>query len=220
MAFTDFTSPNKVREKFNELVISKKDFIPNVITDFGIEPYLEREIKFGLKTYKPNETFADKFLIAPVINEIWQKHEKLNIWTQPYIKFDEVLNGRPDYLISPLDREQYEVLSLPIVVLVEAKQENFTAGWGQCFAEMLACQKLNKTKDVIIYGIVSTGHFWEFGKLQNDVLIRDTKSYSITNLKDTINTVNYIFDVAEKEIPKLDLSIIMENIDRQNDKSA
>jgi len=211
MAFTDFTSPNKVKEYYPELIISKKDFIPSNLDNFELTPAFEKDIKFGLRTYKPNEAFADKFLIVPIINKVWQNHNSLNLWTETYIKADEKLQGRPDYLISPLDREQYEVLSLPIVALVEAKQENFTAGWGQCLAEMLACQKLNKSEKITIYGIVATGQYWEFAKLEGVNFIRNSVSFNVNNLQQILNVVNYIFEQAEKEIPLLDLSIVLLN---------
>ncbi len=50
-------------------------------------------------------------------------------------------------------------------MLVEAKQDNFEAGWAQCLAEMIAAQRLNETAQIIIYGIVSNGNLWQFGKL-------------------------------------------------------
>ena len=209
MAFTQFTSPNKVKSAYPKLILRKEDFIPETLTHVAFSDRLQREIKFGLKTYKPSEAFADKFLIAPILNELWQNHLKLNLWTQPFIKVDEVLQGRPDYLISPVEKEQYELLSLPIVVLVEAKQENFTEGWGQCLVEMLACQKLNHTTGTIIYGIVSTGQAWEFGKLEGENFTKDANTYTLANLQQVVNIVNYIFEQAEKEIPNVDTSIVL-----------
>ncbi len=209
MTFKDFSSINKVKALYPDLILATEKFIPKNTIQIEVEPYLERQIEFGLLSYKPNETFADKFLIAPILNNVWLKHPNLNIWTEKFIKFDDQLQGKPDYLVSPLNKKQYKVLSSPIIILVEAKQENFTLGWGQCLAEMLACQKLNKSDDIKIYGIVSTGQSWEFGKLEKNVFTNDINSYSISNLDQTLSKVNYIFDEAEKEIPKLDLSIIL-----------
>ncbi len=220
MAFTDFTSLNKVKESYSELIIGKSDFIPEKLSNIEIAPMFEKDIKFALQTYKPNESFADKFFIVPIINRIWQNHEMLNVWTETYIKADEKLQGRPDYLVSILDNKQYEILSLPIVAIVEAKHENFTLGWGQCLAEMLACQKLNNTKDVSIYGIVATGLQWEFAKLDGNNFIKNAIPFSITNLQQTINVVNFIFDQAEKEIPKLDKSVVLPDNELNDEKKV
>jgi len=221
MTFKDYTSTNKVKEYFPNIIVSKGKFIPENLTNFEIKPYLQEQIEFGLKTYKPSEAYADKFLIAPILNYVLYKHQKLNLWTQTYIKADDKLQGRPDYMISPLDNEQYEILTLPIMVMVEAKQENFTLGWGQCLAEMIACQKINKSDTIKIYGIVSTGQSWEFGILEQNKFIRDMNTFSITNAQQTLNILNYIFEQAEIEIPKLDLSIILpENELDADEKSA
>jgi hypothetical protein len=219
MTFKDYSSTNKVKECFPEFIVSRKEFIPINPDNFEIAQSFEKEIKFGLRAFKPNKSYADRFLIAPIISKVWLKHEKLNLWSQPYLKVTDNLQGRPDYLISPLDRDQYEVLSLPIVVLVEAKHENFTLGWGQCLAEMIACQKLNISTESTIFGIVSTGQFWEFGKLQQNVFTKDVGSYSALNLQQTVNVVNYIFDQAELQIPKIDLSVVLPDIEQNNDEN-
>jgi len=221
MAFTEFKSLNKVKEAYPEIIMGNRDFIPEKLYNLEITPTFEKDIKFALRSYKPNEAFADKFLMVPVINRVWQVHEKLNLWTERYIKADDKLQGRPDYLVSPLDREQYEILSLPIVVIVEAKHENFVVGWGQCLAEMLACQRLNKSNEIIIYGIVATGQSWQFAKLEGANFLKSSVSYNISNLQQTLDVVNYIFDQAEKEIPKLDLSVVLPEYDDKIDgKSA
>jgi len=118
--------------------LNKEDFIPNQLNNIQYSENLEKEIKFANRRLKSNEANADKFLIAPILNKIWLHHPKLNLWAQQYIKYDTILQSRPDYLISPVDKEQFEVLTLPIVVLVEAKKDNFAEGWGQCLAEMVA----------------------------------------------------------------------------------
>jgi len=220
MTFKDFTSTNKVKEYYPNINLSKEKFIPSNLNQFEIKPYLQEQIEFGLLSYKSNEAFADKFLITPVLNSVWMQHKKLNLWTQTYIKADENLQGRPDYMVSPLEENQYEVLTLPIVVMVEAKQENFTLGWGQCLAEMLACQKMNKSEDIKIFGIVTTGQFWEFGKLEKNKFIRDSNSYSISKLQETASIVDFIFSNAEKEISLIDTSIFLPNIEYDNEEKG
>jgi len=216
MAFTDFTSPNKVKEYFSELIISSKNFIPDKVQHFEPSPDLADEIMFNLKSYKPSEAYANNFLIAPIINSVWRKHEQLNVWAQRFIKADEKLNGRPDYLISPLNQEQYTVLSLPIVVIVEAKHENFISGWGQCLAGMVACQKINKSDAITIFGIVTTGQYWEFGKLEGNKFIKNINSFNLSSITPTINIVNHIFEQAEKEIPRIDTSVIVGDEDNND----
>ncbi|MEQ9354020.1 MAG: hypothetical protein RIG63_25990 [Coleofasciculus chthonoplastes F3-SA18-01] len=49
------------------------------------------------------------------------------------------------------------ILGLPLLVVVEAKQNNFIEGWGQCLAELIAAQKMNQNETQPVYGIVTDG---------------------------------------------------------------
>ncbi len=44
-----------------------------------------------------------------------------------------------------------------------------------------------------LFGIVSNGKFWEFGKLVNDNFEKNVKLYSISNLEELFSAINYIF---------------------------
>ena len=209
MAFTDFTHTKKVKELFPETIVRQKEFLPPNFPPFHIENSFENDIKFSVQVYHSSEAFAERFLISPIINKVWQQHKKLNVWSQTFIKADDKLQGRPDFLVSPVYESQFNFLSLPLLVSVEAKQENFAAGWGQCLAEMIACQKLNNNHHIIIYGMVSTGKYWEFAKLKKNIFTQDTRNYSIFDLKTLMSAVDYVFDLAEKEIPKVDASVML-----------
>ena len=76
------------------------------------------------------------------------------------------LTGVCDFLIS----KSPDQLSLqaPVIILVEAKKEDLTAGLGQCIAEMLAAQRFNAEKgnDIPrVYGTTTSGTDWRFLKL-------------------------------------------------------
>ncbi|MGB3508186.1 MAG: hypothetical protein WBA93_02910, partial [Microcoleaceae cyanobacterium] len=73
------------------------------------------------------------------------------------------------------------------------KQDKFEEGWGQCLAELLAVQKINDDLEQTIFGIVSNGKFWEFGKLKGDVFTRNIASYSIEYLDRLFAVVNCVF---------------------------
>ncbi len=74
------------------------------------------------------------------------------------------LNGFCDFIISA-SQEQL-ILSSPIVMVVEAKNENIIGGLGQCIAEMVGAkifnESENETKINKIYGVVTTGIIWKF----------------------------------------------------------
>ena len=77
------------------------------------------------------------------------------------------LDGFPDYIIGREDK--YSLLDKPVMVVGEAKKDDFTSGWGQCGAELVAAQKRNDSAKTV-YGVVSNGKLWEFAKLKNNLI--------------------------------------------------
>ncbi len=88
-------------------------------------------------------------------------------------------------------------------MLVEAKQDNFEAGWAQCLAEMIAAQRLNGELSVTIFGIVSNGKTWQFGKLESENFTININIYTIQNLDQIFTAVNYIFQQCESQLNNL-----------------
>ena len=95
---------------------------------------------------------------------------------------------------SPLGKV---VFDKPYLLIVEAKQDNFDWGWGQCLAEMVAAQRLNGEAAIAIFGIVSNGINWEFGKLEGKRFAHHPAPYSIFELKNLFAIVNYFFQQSE-----------------------
>ena len=73
-------------------------------------------------------------------------------------------------------------------------------GWGQCLAEMIACQKLNSETEVTIYGIVSTGLIWEFGNLRGDVFTKGLYPYAVNDPAKVLGALDYLFEACEQQI--------------------
>ncbi len=91
------------------------------------------------------------------------------------------LNGVCDFLIS-LSPRQFS-LEAPVIVLVEAKDDNLEMGLGQCVAEMVAAQRFNAEKgnDIPrVYGATTTGILWLFLKLEGQQLHIDMNAYQIS----------------------------------------
>ncbi|WP_324632354.1 hypothetical protein [Phormidium sp. CCY1219] len=133
-------------------------------------------------------------IIFPNLKEVYRNYrEKFTLWSHKTIVYDENLCGMPDYLLakrSPLGKEVFEK---PFLVTVKAKKDDFIAGWGQCLAEMVAMQKLNKNAEKTLFGIVSNGQAWQFGKLQENRFSQNRKIYTISELESLLAAVNFIF---------------------------
>ncbi|NEQ39689.1 MAG: hypothetical protein F6K40_26930 [Okeania sp. SIO3I5] len=59
--------------------------------------------------------------------------------------------------------------------------------------KLVAVQKINNDLKQTIFGIVSNGELWQFGKLKEDVFTRNIISYNIESLDKLFAVVNYVF---------------------------
>ena len=90
------------------------------------------------------------------------------------------LEGRCDYILARSPEQL--VLTAPICMLVEARNENIVDGIPQCLAEMVAVRRLNARQqipDSAVYGIVTTGVLWRFLILEGTRASVDIVEYPI-----------------------------------------
>ncbi len=107
-----------------------------------------------------------EILIYPILREIFRHHaEGLSLFSHRALSVsdDPDLTDTPDYLISQRSPLGRAVMGKPLIVVIEAKQDDFTGGWGQCLAELVAAQMYNEDRDTPVFGVVTNGDAWEFG---------------------------------------------------------
>ena len=93
---------------------------------------------------------------------------------------DSGLIGVADFLIS-LSPWQFS-LEAPVIILVEAKDDDLEIGLGQCVAEMVAAQRFNAAQEndiSRIYGATTTGVMWRFLKLEGQTFHVDMMPYPL-----------------------------------------
>ena len=133
-------------------------------------------------------------MIFPILKEIYKRYaDNYALWIQKPIAYDERLSGTPDYLIGTKSELGRPVVGVPLIMLVEAKKNDFEQGWGQCLAELVAAQKINDAPDVPVYGIVSDGGQWQFGHLIGGVFTQNRTSFGVDNLPMLFSAVDSVF---------------------------
>lgn len=200
MAFSDFKNINMVLEKY-PLRLKREQFIPD--KEIDIPEWFAENLQFVMERRQitDNEFFACEVLIYPFLQEAWKHHAQLQLWIKQAIQDTPELSGEPDYLVSHIpDEAVRQIVQKPLLTAVEAKQEKFSEGWGQCLAELLACQHLNAAPHVPVYGIVTSGELWQFGKLAGDVFTENTYPVAIENPSKILGAVEYIFAECERNI--------------------
>ena len=194
MAFSDFNTIPEVQERFG-IKYSENDFFRVEDTLSPSEQFLQ-EFEFTRQHINifGSEAARCEAVIFPVLREIYKGYaDHYALWIKEFITYDETLSGTPDYLISTKSELGKLIVGTPLIILVEAKKNDFEQGWGQCLAELVAAQKINDDPDFPVYGIVTDGTLWEFGRLVGDTFTRNRANFTLTNLPVLFGAVNSIF---------------------------
>ena len=201
MSYSEFTTLDKVKRAFNLIIEEDRNLFVEV-EGLVLSDYLKQTLKeySPLATAINTEKARSEFLIAPILAEVRRlTNYQISLFSGTEFDVDpeKGLSGYCDYIIS-CSKEQY-FISVPIVTIVEAKNDNIKGGLGQCIAEMVAAQIFNQQKHhplPEIYGVVSTGTVWKFLILKDDLVLIDSQEYYI-------NQVNIILAIMLLPIKKL-----------------
>jgi hypothetical protein len=200
MPFTTYKNIATVIREF-QLTYEEKNFI--IESPFQIDDYFQTRFERNLKEgIVDNSEYAIcENLIAPILREVWFNYsDRFLLWSHQPLIYDEQLSGVPDYLLAKRSPLGKVVFDKPFFVAVEAKKDDFTEGWGQCSAEMVAVQKINETDKQTIFGIVSNGKIWEFGKLSDRSFTKNIKIYRLSDLDELFAAINYVFEQSQLQL--------------------
>ncbi len=199
MPFSDFKAIPDVQEKFKIRHV-EDDFIELENTLQPSEQFLQ-ELEFSRQYIDifASEGARCEAVIFPVLREVYKGYaEHYALWIKKAITYDEILSGIPDYFISTRSELGKLVVGTPLIMLVEAKKNDFEQGWGQCLSELVAAQKINAELDIPVYGIVSDGTWWQFGKLVGDAFTQNRTSFSMDNLPVLFGAIDSVFKSASE----------------------
>ncbi|MBD2775249.1 hypothetical protein [Iningainema tapete] len=203
MAFSNYKSISAVIKKF-QIKYVQANFMLEV--EFPVKNSFQEELDllFTDGVIDNSEDAICENLIYPVLKEVWKSYRsKLTLWSHETLTYDEDLSGVPDYIVTKRNPLSSIVFDQPYFLTVEAKQDKFEEGWGQCLAEMIAVQRINNDLKQDVFGIVSNGKIWQFGKLNYDVFTRNKNLYVIQDLEKLFAAVNYIFQQCELQVNKI-----------------
>ena len=200
MFYSDFTL-EKLENQFNLIIQERVELFQ------GVEPVapssllreiLEENIPLALEIN--TEKARSEMIIAPILIEMRKNfNRQISIFSGRDFNLDKErgLSGRCDFLISDSPR-QLEIIA-PVIILVEAKNDNLQSGIPQCVAEMVAAQIFNQQKEQTvncIYGIVTTGSLWKFMKLENNIVAIETEEHFIGNIESILGILDYVIKIT------------------------
>jgi len=183
MAYSDF-SLSKVKKDFSltldeshNLFVAVGGVTPSDLLKQTLEEYIP------LATAINTEKARSELLIAPILTEVRRQAKyqvSLFSGTDFNVDQDKGLVGFCDFIISG-SKEQFYI-SVPVLTITEAKNENIKGGLGQCIAAMVAAQLFNERAEnetKTIYGAVTTGTNWRFITLEESTVFIDSIEYYI-----------------------------------------
>jgi hypothetical protein len=202
MAYSDFTLA-KAKAAFGLTLDETHNLfqtVPGVQPSALLEQLLHENL--ALATAINSEKARSEFLIAPILAEVRRQMDcQISLFSGTEFNVDPTqgLSGFCDFILTA-SREQY-FISAPVIIVVEAKNENIIAGLGQCTATMVAAQHFNQrggNEINTIYGVVTTGTSWKFLTLVETLV-------SIDGVEYYINQIDKILGILLNPLQKLTL---------------
>lgn len=201
MAFTNQFKSLAAVLKHYQIHYDEADF--QIIKTILLNDEVREDILFTLKevAYDVSEAAICENLIYPLLKAAWKNYADIfSIWSHTALEYDDELTGIPDYLISKRSDLGKIIFDNPVLAVVEAKKDNFSAGWAQCALEMVAIQKINENPNFEIYGLVSNGEIWEIAKLQNQDFTFYNKRFVIEELDSLFNVLVSILELCKRQL--------------------
>ncbi len=186
MAYSEFTLQS-LTSRFSLTIDETTDLfasVPEAVLRPEFQSRLEAMLPLALAT--STEKARSEFIIAPVLLEVWLlKDRKIGLLSGVEFTIDEAqgLTGVCDYILTRSPEQMF--VKAPVVMLVEAKNEDMKKGYAQCGAEMIAAQRFNELEGSAMektFGVVTIGELWRFMQLDDSNLRIDSRSYHIDRL--------------------------------------
>ena len=183
MSYSDFTFQS-LRDQLSLHLRQDASLFAHV-EEVAVSEYLQTTLQenVALALNINTEKARSAMIVAPMLIEVRKiLNKQVSLFSGVEFQVDAALGltGVCDYIISKATNQVY--VSAPVVMIVEAKNENIKAGLPQCIAAMYAAKLYNEREhnevDRIL-GIVTTGSNWKFLTLEDTHVLIDYDEYLI-----------------------------------------
>lgn len=194
MGYSNFKNLRQALERLNLEEIDLNLF--PIVEPVAASDWLVKALEMAEQMPLTNEKSKSERLISPILLEIalsFKQNITLYSGEDLYIDKKRNLSGACDFFLAKHPKK--DVMQVPIITLVEAKNEDMDYGKGQCAAQMYAAQLFNEQKgkpQPFIYGCAVTGGEWKFLKLVGKQLFIDNEMYYISDLPKILGIFHHI----------------------------
>ena len=169
--------PDEILAEFGYMLKQARLQLPQ--TSRSLEGLLE--LQQNLEAILPyvqltSETAKREILVAPILTRVAIICQQV-LRIEYSLKVNNFLQGNLDYLIR----------SNHSLIVIEAKRDDLTRGFTQLATEMIALA-MTEEPPTVIYGAVTIGNLWIFGRLDSDTftITQDITSYAVPDDLDTL----------------------------------
>jgi hypothetical protein len=136
-----------------------------------------------------SEMARREFLIAPVLTDILH-YTQATLNVEYPVNVSNQLKGYLDYLLQ----------NQQTFLVVEAKNEDLERGFVQLSIELIALDQWIESDQPILYGAISTGNIWQFGKFdrQTRAITQDLDLYRVP--ADLNDLLRILINILEPQI--------------------
>lgn len=204
MAYSDFTL-TQLKRVFGLVFDEDADLfaaVPEVEVGDRLRATLSENIPLALAIH--TEKARSELIIVPILVEVRRRlARQIGFFSGVDFTVDPArgLNGVCDYILTAIPEQL--VVSAPVIMVVEAKNDNIKAGLAQCMAEMLAAQIFNAREGnglQTVYGLVSTGSIWKFLRLQGATVSVDQPEYYLESVEKVLGILLHIMEDAVSQV--------------------
>ena len=196
MAFRDYKHISQVQQEF-QITAYEENFLEAQAKEPPAQFLAEFSFNQQYFDLYASEASRTELIILPLLREVYKAYvQQYELWVQKALNYDAQLRGTPDYLLATRSELGKRVLAMPLLIVVEAKRNDFEEGWGQCLAELVAAQRVNNDPQRPVYGIVTDGKRWEFGKLRQNIFIQNNEAYHVEQLAMLFGALHRLFSIS------------------------
>lgn len=206
MKLSDFKSNAELLIGFG-LRVENAEFINyDSIESIDLPDLVREDLKFTLANRGATdmEFYACEFLISPLLKEAWKRNPRVKLFSHPQIRYEDLVLV-PDYVVTPKDKVGLNMFTKPLLITVEAKNDDYDLGWSDVFKQLVVARLINQNEQVPIYAIVSIGTGWQIGKLEGNIIYRHPTPLGLDNPNKLFGVLDFIFADCVQTAEKFDL---------------
>ncbi len=198
MSYSQFSLPGIIKA-FNLKIVEKIALLGDV-APLPYSASLKETLDYNVPLAVANNTekARSEMIVTPILIEL-KKNLSIQMSLFSGVEFnvdaEKGLMGFCDFIISSSPEQLF--VNAPVIMLVEAKNNNIKNGLGQCIAEMLAAQLFNQQEQneiQEIYGVVTTGTIWQFLRLKDKTVEIDLNEYHLPEIDKILGILSMILN--------------------------